>query len=304
MDIAQLNTRYGAPGKIVFKDGLGGRPNVVIASKFGTAEISLLGANVLSYRPTGHSEVFFCNRGHTYARGEEVHGGMPLCWPWFGKSGEPGSKSHGFTRYCIFEVRGTNYSEEMTEITLGLKSDAETRSLWNYDFDLEYKISVSMKLNLKVTTVNTGDKPLLLTEGLHPYFLVRNREEITVNGTKDLEYVDARDMSTGVFAADFKATDAADHVLTLPDELKHEFALIDPGLKRALALVANGNRKLVIWNPGPGVAFADIGPDAWRNFLCVEPATLWRDAGFTLEPGEKHSLTAAIQSTLEGAEPV
>ena len=41
---------------------------------------------------------------------------------------------------------------DMTEITLGLKADDETRQLWPHDFDLELKVSVSMKLNLKLTT--------------------------------------------------------------------------------------------------------------------------------------------------------
>ena len=53
MNIDQLNSRYGAPGRIVFRPGHCGYPNVVLANKYGTAEIALLGANVLSYRPTG-----------------------------------------------------------------------------------------------------------------------------------------------------------------------------------------------------------------------------------------------------------
>ena len=59
MNIDQLNSRYGAPGRIVFRPGHCGYPNVVLANKYGTAEVALLGANVLSYRPTGHAEVIF-----------------------------------------------------------------------------------------------------------------------------------------------------------------------------------------------------------------------------------------------------
>ena len=59
MTVNELNARYGAPGRIVFRDGFAGYPNVVLANKYGSAEIALLGANVLSYRPTGQSEVLF-----------------------------------------------------------------------------------------------------------------------------------------------------------------------------------------------------------------------------------------------------
>ncbi len=298
INIFDLNTRYGAPGRIVFHEGLGGYPEVVISNKFGVAEISLLGANVLSYRPTGHSPVLFRPAFRDYRRGDSVHGGCPLCWPWFGKSGEPGSKPHGFARLCVFEVRGSSYSEEMTEITLGLKSSPETKSLWNFDFDLEYRISVSMKLNLTLVTENTGDKEFVLTEGFHLYFLVKDRNGCEVRGVEGLSYVDARDMSGGVFAGDFKTDRESDHVITLKDEPKHEFVLMDNGIGRAIAIASAGHKKLVVWNPGPGVKLADQAEGDWRKFLCVEPATLWRDAGWTLKGGEKHTFMASIQSTL------
>ena len=39
-----MNMRYGAPGRIVFRKGFAGYPEVVLANKYGTAEIALLGA--------------------------------------------------------------------------------------------------------------------------------------------------------------------------------------------------------------------------------------------------------------------
>ncbi len=298
ISLFELNTRYGAPGRIVFREGLGGYPEIAISNQYGTAEVALLGGNVLSYRPTGHSPVLFRSAWQDYERGKEVHGGCPICWPWFGKSGEPGSKSHGFARFCVFEVRGSSYSEEMTEVTLGLRADGDTKSVWNYDFDLEFKVSVSMKLNLSLKTTNTGDKEFLLTEGFHPYFRVMDRDRCEVKGTGGLDYIDARDMSKGTMAGDFGLASEADHVFTLKDEPRHEFALMDNGLGRAIALASSGNRKLVVWNPGPAAKLYDLAEDDWRKFVCVEPATLWRDAGFTLKPGETHTLEAAIQSNL------
>ena len=299
MEIDDLNRKFGSPGRIVFKTGHCGYPEVALANKYGVAEVALLGGNTLSYRPTGHSPVVFRPAKRDYNRADSLHGGIPVCWPWFGKSGDPGTKPHGFARISLFKVRGTEYSDEMTEVTLGLKSDDATRSLWPYDFDLELKISVSMKLNLSLKTTNTGDRPFLLTEGFHPYFLVGDRERVVVRGVSGLEYVDARDMSKGVFDGDYPTTEASDHVISLKDEPKHEFALLDPAMKRAVGIASSGHRRLVIWNPGPGAALHDLATDDWRKFLCVEPATLWREAGYTLAPGESHTLATAIQSTLE-----
>ena len=99
----------------MFHDGFAGYPNVAIACKYGAAEIALLGANVLSYRPTGQSEVLFRPAKRVYNRGENVHCGVPVCWPQFGNRFAPSLPQHGFVRKLVWEVRGTEYTEEKTE---------------------------------------------------------------------------------------------------------------------------------------------------------------------------------------------
>ena len=301
MNVSELNRRYGAPGRIVFKEGFAGYPNVVLANQYGTAEIALLGANVLSYRPTGVGEVLFrpAKKDSEYNRGDGVHCGVPVCWPQFGNKFSKELPQHGFARKLVFEVRGTEYTAEQTEITLGLKSDDETLKLWPHAFDLEYKVSVTMKLNLTLTTKNTGAEPLAFSCGFHPYFLVRDRNRITVKGLKGEECIAALDEAAkGVRADDFIATTAPDDVFALKGALKHEFAVLDPALRRAIAIVATGNERVVVWNCGEGSPMSDFGPDDWKKYICVEPVSDWPD-GRTLAPGEKHSLTAAIQCVLE-----
>jgi len=311
MTIDQLNSRYGAPGRIVFHQGFAGYPNVVIANKFGAAEVSLLGANVLSYRPTGHSNVLFRPEKRDYNRGESIHGGIPVCWPQFGNRFSKELPQHGFARYMVFEVRGTEYTEEMTEVTLGLKDDAETRKLWPHAFDLTYKISVSMKLNLTLTTKNTGAEPFDFNCGLHPYFLVRDVAGVTVRGLAGTSYVDGMHLDRGpsVLQGDFPASGAPDHIFTLPEpkadaplsSLKHEFAILDGGLGRATAMVSTGNTRCVVWNPGDGGLRADLAEEDWKRFVCVEPVSDW-PGGRTLPAGATHALTAAIQVQLSTKE--
>lgn len=299
MNIDELNRRYGAPGRIVFHEGVAGYPEVVLSNKYGVAEIALLGGNVLSYRPTGHSPVLFRPAKRDYNRGEAIHGGIPVCWPQFGNRAMPGMPTHGFARVCIFSVRGSVYSEDMTEITLGLKADDETRQLWPHDFDLELKVSVSMKLNLKLTTKNMGTEPLSFSAGFHPYLLVRERSATAVRGLDGCSFVDARVGDSAVQVGDFQMDIAPDHVFSLPETPKHEFALMDPGLRRAIAVVASGCNNAVVWNPGPENRPADCGADDWEHFVCVEPVTDWPSAAKTLAPGESHALTAAIQAAAD-----
>lgn len=299
MTVDQLNARFGAPGRIVFRDGFAGYPEVVVANQYGTAEVALLGANVLSYRPTGHAPVVFRPAKRDYNRGESFHGGIPVCWPQFGNRFSKELPQHGFARKMVFEVRGTEYTEEKTEVTLGLKSDDETKKLWNHDFDLALTVTVSMKLNLQLVTTNTGSTPFDFSCGFHPYFLLRDRDGATVKGLDGLDFFNGLsgkpdDHQSGDLVMDH----ATDHIFALPPAPKHEFAILDAGLKRAIALVTSGNTKTVVWNPGPEGGLPDLAADDWKKFVCVEPVSDWPGGG-TLAPGATHELLAAIQSALE-----
>ena len=303
--VEELNSRYGAPGRIVFRTGFAGYPNVVVANRYGTAEVALLGANVLSYRPTGLGPVLFrpTKADSEYNRGDKLHGGVPVCWPQFGNRFSKELPQHGFASKMVFEVRGTEYSEEMTEITLGLRSDAETKTIWPHDFDLEVKVTVSMKLNLTMTTKNTGAEPFDFSCGFHPYFVVRSRDDATVRGLDGCAFTDGTtpEMKRGTWAGDLKLDFAPDHIFELPATPKHELAILDPGLRRAIAIASTGNARAVVWNSG-AEPVVDLGPDDWKKFVCVEPVSDW-PGGRTLAPGEKHVLAAAVQAHLDGAEP-
>jgi len=299
---AEFNSRYGAPGRIVFRTGFAGYPEVVLANKYGSAEVALLGGNVLSYRPTGHGPVIFRPAKRDYNRGESFHGGIPVCWPQFGNRFTKDLPQHGFARMMVFEVRGSQYSEDMTEVTLGLKSDGETKKLWPHDFDLELTVSVSMKLNLKLVTRNTGAEPFDFSCGFHPYFQLRERDAVTVKGLAGLSYFNGLTGEPDERQdGDLRMDAETDHIFTLADEPKHEFAVLDPGLRRALAIVSSGNSRTVVWNPGPNGRLPDLGPDDWRRFVCVEPVSDW-PGGRELAPGESYALMAAVQASLEQRE--
>ena len=299
MTVNELTARYGAPGRIVFRAGFAGYPNAVLANKYGAAEIALLGGNVLSYRPTGHSEVLFRPAKRDYNRADKVHCGIPVCWPQFGNRFSKDLPQHGFARMLVFEVRGSEYSEEMTEVTLGLRSNEETKKLWNHDFDLEFKVSVSMKLNLKLVTKNTGAEPFDFSCGFHPYFLVRERNAVSVRGLDGCTFFNGLSgKAEGPQAGDLKADHEVDHIFDLPAAPKHEFALVDPGLGRAIAIVSSGNTKTVVWNPDTSYVVDDHTADDWRKFLCVEPVSDWPGGG-TLQAGASHALLAAIQASLK-----
>ncbi|MBO5751944.1 MAG: hypothetical protein J6R80_06035 [Kiritimatiellae bacterium] len=301
MNIEKFNTRFGAHGRIVFKPGFAGYPNVVLAGRYGVAEVSLLGANVLSYRPTGQSPVIFrpAKKDDEYNRGDSFHGGIPVCWPQFGNRFSKSLPQHGFASKLVFEPRASEYSDEMTSITLGLRSNEETLAIWPHKFDLELEISVTMKLNLTLRTKNIDDSPFDFSCGFHPYFILRNRDEALVRGVDGFEcLLAARENDLGERSGDIKLDYAPDDVFALPDTPKHAFAILDPGLRRAIAVVSAGNTREVVWNCGEGANIVDFGEGDWQRYVCVEPVSDW-PGGRTLEPGQSHELMVAIQSSID-----
>jgi len=206
-----------------------GMDMIALSNRFGTATVSLRGAQVRSYKPAGMAEdVLFAPKTTTLEGTKDDRGGIPVCWPWFGRNGEPGTESHGFARYSRFEVRGQKESDDGTTLTLGLKPTSETRKVWPYDFDLEYTIRLGATLDLSLRTRNTDARPVKITEGLHPYWRVSDRRKVRVDGLDSCPYCFA-DVSQ-VADQTWKGTFVPDRHLGPDDRLARQRLLEDRDL--------------------------------------------------------------------------
>jgi glucose-6-phosphate 1-epimerase len=97
--IDALNRRFGIDGIAQIASGKGGLPLVRVTSPAAHAEVSLYGAQVLSWRPAGHEEVLFLSEQSHFESGKAIRGGIPVCVPWFrAKADNPKAPSHGFVR--------------------------------------------------------------------------------------------------------------------------------------------------------------------------------------------------------------
>ena len=269
---------------------------MVLSNRFGTATVSLRGAQVRSYKPAGMCEdVLFGPKTMAFEGTKDNRGGIPVCWPWFGRNGEPGSKPHGFARYSLFEIRGQKETDDGTILTLGLKPTDETRKVWPYDFDLEYTIRLGATLDLSLRTRNTDARPVKITEGLHPYWRVSDRRKVRVDGLDGCPYcfADVSQVADQTWKGTFVPDGHFDHVFTLA---KHEQTITDAGWGRTVVMRGSGYSKIVIWTPDAFQAgqFENLSPEDILHFVCVEPATLFRPDAYTLAPGEEHVLSVTI----------
>lgn len=273
---------------------------ITLQTDRSSAIVSLDGARVVSFK-TGGEEVLWSPKSWRYGGKEWAHGGIPVCWPWFGRSGPDTNVIHGFAWQHKFTVRNRKAVSGRSELVLGLTSETAKCDKWPYDFDLEYSIVLTDTLRLSLKTKNTGSKPFVLTTGLHPYFFIGDRDRTVVTGTDGLKYCDSRvtrDLAS-VWKGDLKLISSFDHVFVEPPG-KFLHRIIDPLLDRTVTISASGAPRLVVWNPGvEEEAFGSPPPGAlavgdWRHLVCVEPAVLWKDAAIELKPGAVHELTAEI----------
>ena len=276
-------------------------PILKIETALCTAEISLYGGHVLSWAPTGHKPVIYMSPKAVFKKGKALRGGIPLCWPWFGRSGPDPDVPHGFAWRSRFDVRSRKSAPGRCELVLGLRSTDEMLKEWPYGFDLEYGIVLADTLKLTLRTRNIGDRPFALTAGFHPYFFIGDRDRTEITGTDGMKYCDSR-LTTkydSVWKGNMKLTSSVDHVFVEPyPTALHK--IVDPLLDRRISVSSSGAARLVVWNPGvEEPAFDNPAPgqlavEDWRHLLCVEPAILWKEAAVEVKPGAVHELVAEI----------
>ena len=125
------------------------------------------GATVTSWRPAalGGEEVFFMPYYTLW--GDEVHGGVPICWPWVGR--REGMPKHGLVRYMKWRLVKRIGKGGVEFETC---STPETLKVWPHPFKLRAVVSVATvdTLEIAVTETNTGDSPYESALGFHPYF--------------------------------------------------------------------------------------------------------------------------------------
>lgn len=244
---------------------------VVLTNGFGTARIDTCGANVLSYVPTGMKDVLFRQTGPRKGSAW-YNGGVPICWPWFGRNGDPGSRLHGFVWDREWTVVSVENGATGSRARFRLESAGEYR--------LDYEVTLGKTLALKLVMRNLGRERFVVTTGFHPYFLMSSPENVTVSTPK----------------GEIRCFAGMDGGRPFGEGT---YEVFDRGTGRRLSLGMSGNNKIVIWNLGLEEKMDGMLGEDWRHFVCVEPAVLPRMDGFYLHPDEERTLEMTC-AVLEG----
>ncbi len=283
--ITDLNRRFGAAGRVVFREGPGGMPIAVLVAPQGTCEVSLYGGQVLSYRVLGFQDTLWLSPLAEFAEGKAIRGGIPVCWPWFGKAPEgmpEGTGAHGFARRALWQVTGSSYGARDTELTLELTDALASEAAWSYKYRLTLTVTLGDCLTLDLQTRNMDEVPFTYGEALHTYLRVGDIRQTEVYGIEE---------------GTIRFTDDTMHDVVTPKE-DVIVAVRDPVMERAIGVAADDASAVVVWNPPLECNMADVPLEGPRHFVCVEPANPHHTGGeITLRPGASHTLTMRVQPT-------
>ncbi|QUJ68273.1 D-hexose-6-phosphate mutarotase [Photobacterium sp. GJ3] len=252
------------------------------------AAISLFGGHLLSFQPTGHQAMIWMSEAADYSGSSALRGGIPICWPWFGKAATP---SHGFARTSLWELESFNDQKSHVTVTLTLHDSPTTQAIWPYRFHNRLHFELDKTLKVQLTSTNTDQRPWRMSGALHTYLAVGDIMQTTLSGLGN-EYLDGlanqqRLPSNGTLQFD----DAVDRIYNRAESTIH---LEDPQLYRRLKIRNQGHDSAVVWNPwqAGAASMVDMTPEGYTTMVCVESAL--SGTGIVLEPGQSHHLSTEI----------
>lgn len=293
--IEALNRRFGVAGVAEVAAGKGGLPVVRITSDAAAAEISLYGAQVLSWKPAGAEEVIFLSDQSHWESGQAIRGGIPVCFPWFrAKADNPSAPKHGFVRTKEWRLDSLHAGEDGSVTLVCItSSDDSTRALWPHDFLVAYRMRIAKTLRLELSVMNRGTSPMRFEEALHTYFRVGQVQQARVAGLDGTAFLDNADGNR-------QKRQTGDLLIAAPTDNAYmdteaPIEIVDRVLHRRLRTEKLHSSTTVVWNPWRegATALADLGDNEWETMLCVEASNIL-GAAVHLAPGEEHTLRSDI----------
>lgn len=252
-----------------------------------TAAISLFGGHILSFQATGKEDAIWMSEKADFSATKAIRGGIPICWPWFGKAAEP---SHGFARTSQWTLNEHRENDDGVLLSLTLQDSAETRAIWPHSFNLELLIEITDKLNVSLITTNTGKTTIQIGGALHSYLKVDDIGSIKISGLGH-QYIEHGETQASSGIAVFNQE--LDRIYIHPDKT---VLIASPKRQHNLAISNCGHNAVVVWNPWQllSASMSDMTLEGYRTMVCVESCNY--DRSIMLNAGEQHILSTTISN--------
>ena len=230
-----------------------------------SATILTQGAQLIEWTPTGHKPVLWSTDISYFKTGKAFRGGIPICWPWFGKAQLP---AHGFARLMPWALLSHTEDEHGAHLLFELTDTLQTREIFPHSFRLLLQMDVGATCHLDLSI----DAPIATTGALHTYFQTSDIAKSRVDGLGD-RYIDALQENAVIVAAtnDLTIDRSTDRIYTNAPAIT---ALIT--VDQTLHISHQSHSDVVIWNPWieASVAIADMNSNDYCHMICIETARI------------------------------
>lgn len=254
------------------------------------AAISLHGGHVLSFTPKGQDDLIWMSKDAIFNPDKAIRGGVPVCWPWFGRIANP---AHGFARNSTWTLVEHRENENGVIVVLGLKTSEETKAIWPFEFEARLTVEIGDQLTITLDAKNTDDKAWNCSGALHTYLNIADISTTTITGMGS-SYIDGLLEGEVCSGGDTLSIDAAvDRVYTQPEN-----TVLVSDTQRTLSVTNSGHNAAVIWNPWieGAESMGDMNNDGYQTMVCVEStyhaASL--EVAQVIQPNESFTLSTTI----------
>lgn len=127
-------------------------PLVVVDHPQVRAAVTLQGAHLVAWQPAGEQPVLWLSEKSAFQEGVAIRGGVPICWPWFGKIATP---NHGFARILPWELSDHSEDDQQVQLTFTLRDSTQTEPFFPHPFTLKAHFTLGQTCSIEL--VAEGD---------------------------------------------------------------------------------------------------------------------------------------------------
>ncbi|WP_318503734.1 D-hexose-6-phosphate mutarotase [Photobacterium leiognathi] len=254
------------------------------------AGISLHGGHLIWFKPAGEKDIIWLSENAEFDTQKAIRGGIPVCWPWFGKAGTP---SHGFARTSQWTLQEHRENENGVIVSLQLEDNKETRAIWPHKFNNVLTFEIGTELKVSLTSTNTDSQPWSYGGALHTYFDIADINNIEITGM-GAAYLDSTQQGKACEGGDVLTfTSETDRVYTQPEAT---ITINDKNNERNILVTNEGHNAAVIWNPWQelSISMGDMADNSFETMVCVESTI--HQPSIELAPGQSHTLATTVVS--------
>lgn len=252
------------------------------------AVISLFGGQVLSFVPKHDLvERLWLSPTAVFDGKTPIRGGIPICWPWFGKAPESlNAPNHGYVRNQLWSLKDCDYHENNTRLVF--EPAEASHQTFGYQAALRLTINVGRTLNIELDTKNLANATCTYNAALHSYLKVNNIANVQLTGLSG-NYIDQLD-NNGIKTTPltYRFNQEVDRIHLCPEQL----VVIND--ERIVRVTSIGNDSVVVWNPwkAKSKTLKDMPDNGYQTMVCIETAIT---QGLNLAPEQNHRLIQIIE---------